>query len=142
MDRARRGGQPRSVHGGQRVPRLFQPAGQQLPARLQMRRMGGIDHVPVRGQRGPGGGQRPFRPRQIPRGQRDLGLGPHATGAGTGLRRAECLGRAAQQRFGPHEVAQLRHRDPAQRQRRRIVAQRNVVQRAQRIARRQRARRA
>jgi hypothetical protein len=45
---------------------------------------------------------------------------------------------SSQQRLRPNEIAELRHRDTAQRQRRRVVAQRNPVQRAKRITRRER----
>ena len=46
-----------------------------------------------------------------------------------------------QQLLRARQVAELRHRDAAQRQRRRIVAQRDPLQRRQRIARRERPRR-
>jgi hypothetical protein len=45
-----------------------------------------------------------------------------------------------QQQLGPFEIAELRHGDAAQRQRRRVVAQRDPVQRAERVARGERAR--
>ncbi len=66
------------------------------------------------------------RPAEVARDERDLGLGDHATRAGDGLARAEGAGRAPQQRLGAAEIAELRHRDAAQRQRRRIVAQGDV----------------
>ncbi|MNR28371.1 hypothetical protein D3C85_1456930 [compost metagenome] len=53
------------------------------------------------------------------------------------MRRAERASRLAQQGLGPNEVPQLRHGDAAQGQGGRVIAQRNVVQRGQRIARRQ-----
>ncbi|MNL71081.1 hypothetical protein D3C87_1961780 [compost metagenome] len=48
--------------------------------------------------------------------------------------RAKPLGRAAQQLTRPGVLAQLRHGDAAQRQRRRVIAQGHPLQRAQRIA--------
>ena len=81
------------------------------------------------------------RPVEVARDERDLGLGDDAARAGDGLPRAEGAGRAPQQRFGAGEIAELRHRDAAQRQRRRIVAQGDVVQCAERITRCERARR-
>ena len=63
------------------------------------------------------------RPAQLARDQRDLGLGHHAAGAGDGFLRAEGARRPAQQGLGADEIAELRHGDAAQRQRRRIVAQ-------------------
>jgi hypothetical protein len=49
--------------------------------------------------------------------------------------------RALHQGFRAQEIAELRHGDAAQRQRRRVVAQGDPVQGAERITRRQRARR-
>ena len=43
------------------------------------------------------------------------------------------------ERPGSHEIAELRHRDASQRKRRRIVAQRDTLQRAERITGGQRA---
>jgi hypothetical protein len=45
------------------------------------------------------------------------------------------------QRLGARKIAELRHGDAAQRQCRRIVAQRDALERAERIARRKRPRR-
>ena len=56
-------------------------------------------------------------------------------------RSARSARRAAQQHLRASEIAELRHGDAAQRQRRRIVAQGDPVQRAERITRRQRPRR-
>ena len=56
-------------------------------------------------------------------------------------RSARTRARPAQQLLRPREVAELRHRDAAQRERRRVVAQRDALQRAERIARRERPRR-
>ena len=46
--------------------------------------------------------------------------------------------RASQQRLRPREIAELGHGDAAKRERRRIVAQRDALQRAERIAGRER----
>ena len=78
---------------------------------------------------------------EIARGQRDLGLGDDAACAGQLLVRPKP--RAARRRsvLRAREVAELRHRDAAQRERRRVVAQGDPLQRAERIARRERTRR-
>ena len=55
--------------------------------------------------------------------------------------RARELLRSAARGFGAREIAELRHRDAAQRQRRRVVAQRDPVQGAERITRGKRPRR-
>ena len=83
--------------------------------------------------------ERLHRPVEVARDERDLGLGDGASRAGDGLPRAEGAGRATQQQLGAREIAELRHRDAAKRQRRRIVAQSNMVQRAKGIARCERA---
>ena len=57
---------------------------------------------------------------------------------GKRLLRAKSPRGAAKQNPGLREIAELRHRDAAQRERRRIVAQRNQFQRAQRVAGRER----
>ena len=81
------------------------------------------------------------RPAQVARDERDLGLGDDAPRAGHGLFRTEGARRASQQRLRSNEIAELRHRDAAQRERRRVVAQGDPLQRAERIARRERTRR-
>src|SRR5262249_61036620 len=57
------------------------------------------------------------------------------------ISRTEAARGAAQEHLRSREVAELRHRDAAQRERRRIVAKRNPFERADRIARRERTRR-
>jgi hypothetical protein len=79
--------------------------------------------------------ERLCRPVEVARHERDLGLGNRAPGASDSLARAEGAGRTPQQQLGAREIAKLRHRDAAKRQRRRIVAQGDVVQRAERISR-------
>ena len=92
-------------------------------------------------ERRPGRVERLGGPAELARDQRDLGLGDDAAGAGHRLLRAEGARRALHQGFRAQEIAELRHGDAAQRQRRRVVAQGDPVQGAERITRRQRARR-
>ncbi len=77
------------------------------------------------------------RSRQFAHRQRDFGFGDDATCARNCLVRAETTRRPAQQLTRARVVGQLRHRDCAQRQGRRIIAQRDVFQRPQRITERQ-----
>ena len=97
--------------------------------------MRGVRAVAVLFERHLRGLERLDRPIEIARDERDLGLGNDASRTGDGLARTEGARRAPQQRLGAGEIAELRHRDAAQRQRRRIVAQGDVVQRAKGIAR-------
>ena len=64
----------------------------------------------------------------------DLGLGNGAARPRHRLLRAERLRRALEQQFGAGQIAELRHGDAAQSQRRRVVAQRDIIKRAERIA--------
>ena len=81
------------------------------------------------------------RPAQVARDERDLGLGDDASRAGHRFLRAESARSTPQQSLRANEIAELRHRDAAKRERRRIVAQRDPLQRAERITCRERPRR-
>ena len=96
--------------------------------------MGGIGAVAARRQHRPRRGEGAGRRAEVAADQRDLGLGEDAARPRRRLARAEAAGGAAQQRARPPEVAELRHRDAAQRQRRGVVAQRHALQRRQRVA--------
>lgn len=96
--------------------------------------MGGIGEIAMACERRLRAGKSLGRPAEVARDQRDLSLGHHASGAGDRLSRPEGARGAAQQRLRFGEIAELRHRDAAQRQRRRIVAQCDAVQGAERIA--------
>src|SRR5262245_35436163 len=120
---------------------LVEAADQEQAPDLEIARVRGVHPVAVRLERRPCRGERLRRPAQAPRGQRDLALGADAPRAGHGLSRTEGTGRASYERLRSHEIAELRHRDAAQRERRRIVAQRDPVQRAERITRGERTRR-
>jgi len=81
------------------------------------------------------------RPAKIARDQGDLGLGDDAPRPRHRLARAEAARSTAQENLRPHEIAELRHRDASKRKRGRVVAQRDPLQRAERITRRERTRR-
>ncbi|ODN69710.1 hypothetical protein A6302_03005 [Methylobrevis pamukkalensis] len=100
--------------------------------------MGGIAKVAAGLQRVPRRAERRHRPAEIALDESDLGLGNDAAGAGGGLALAEGFCGGAQQVAGAGKIAELRHGDAAQRQRRRIVAQRHMLQGHQRVPRRQR----
>ena len=75
------------------------------------------------------------RPLELPRGECDFGLGHHAACAGHRLLRAEAARCTPQQNLRSDEVAELRHRNAAERQRGRIIPQGDSLQRAERITR-------
>jgi hypothetical protein len=107
---------------------------------MEMPRMRGVDAVAVLFEREACHIERMRRPGEITRGQRDLGFRHDASCAGHGLFRTEGARCATQQDLCPIEIAELRHGDAAQRQRRWIVAQGYPVECAQRIAAGQRMR--
>ena len=96
--------------------------------------MGGVHGIAVALQGLPRRVQRLGGGVQVAGGQRHLRLGHHAAGARHRFLCGEGPRRAPQQRPGAGQVAELRHGDAAQRQRRRVVAQRDMVQRPQRVA--------
>jgi hypothetical protein len=77
------------------------------------------------------------RPAQIARGEGDFGLGYYASRAGHGFFRTESARSIPQEFLRSCEVAKLGHRDAAKGERRRIVAQRDSLQRSEGIARRE-----
>ena len=80
-------------------------------------------------------------PTEVARDERDLGFGHDAPGAGHRLFRTKGARRSSQQALCPNQIAELRHCDASKRERRRIVAQSDPVQRAERITRGERTRR-
>jgi hypothetical protein len=132
--RAERGRQAARIDQGQRGRGLFEPAEQQQPARRDEPRLQRVGMVRARLERGGGRGQHARRTAEVAHGQRDLGLGDHAAGARQFFVRAEAARGAPQQFARARVLAELRHRDAAQRQRGRVVAQGHALERAERIA--------
>ena len=102
--------------------------------------MRGVQAVAVRLERRARRVERLDPEAEVARDECDLGLGDDASRACQRLLRTEGACRAAQEDLRPGEVAELRHRDAAQREGRRVVAQGDELQRTQRIARREGAR--
>ena len=135
------GGERRGIELGERTLGVVEAPDQQKAPDLEIARMRGVHAVAVRFERRARRVERLRRPAQVARGERDLGLGDDASRARHGFFRAEGARGASQQRLRPNEIAELRHRDAAQRERRRVVAQRDPLQRAEGIAGRERTRR-
>jgi hypothetical protein len=106
-----------------------------------MSRMRGVDPVAMRFEYRSGCLERLCGPAEVSRDERDLGLCHDAPGARHGFFRTESARRIAQQSLCSNQIAELRHCDASKRERRRIVAQGDAVQRAERITRGERARR-
>ena len=117
------GREGREVERGERPLGVVETTDQEEPADLEVSRIRGVHSVTVLLERRPGPAEGLRRPAQVAGGERDLGLGDHATGAGQRLLRAEGPRRAPQEGLRPNKIAELRHRDATQRERRRVVPQ-------------------
>ena len=137
----RRGREGRRIEPGERMLGLVETPDQEKAPDLEMPRMRGVHPVAVLFERRPRRVERLRRPAEVARHERDLGLGDDAPRAGHGLSRTEGARRALQESLRAHEIAELRHRDAAQREGRRIVAQANPLQYAEEVTRGERARR-
>jgi hypothetical protein len=73
-------------------------------------------------------------PAEVARDKRNLGLSDNAPRSGHHLLRTEGARRTSQEGLRPIEIAELRHRDASQRERSRVVAQRDSFQCAEPIA--------
>src|SRR6202171_2578435 len=94
-----------------------------------------IDPIATKKERANGRFERLCRSRQIAHRERDLGFGHHAARTCGFLVRSERARRSPQQLARPRMLAELCHGDAAQRERWRIVAQRDPLQGAEGIAR-------
>src|SRR5512140_1540746 len=131
---ARRGRKQRHVEIGHGALGVVDAAGEKETASFEVPRVRGIHDIAVARQRRLRRLQPLDRPAEVARDQRDLRLGDDASRARHSLSRPEGSRRAPEQRAGTVEISKLRHRDSAQRERRRVVSQRDSVQRAERIA--------
>src|SRR6185503_10458937 len=105
---------------------------------LEMPRKRGVEMVAVCFERRARDLERFRRPTQVARHERDLRLGDDAPRAGHGLFRTEGARRTSQERLRSNEITELRHRDASKRKCGRVVAQRDALQCADGITRRER----
>jgi hypothetical protein len=127
MGGSRRGRQRRRVEPGEHTLGLVEAADQEQAADRELSCMRGVDPVSVLFQRCPRCVERRRGPGEVARDQRNLGLGDDTPGAGHGLVRTEGARRTSQESLRSNEIAELRHRDAAKRERRRVVAQGDPV---------------
>jgi len=97
-------------------------------------RLDRVDAVGARLERRGGDGQRAWRAAQVAHGKCDFGLRDDAARPCNVLVRAEAARRTPQQLACARVLAELRHGDAAQRERRRVVAQRDALEGAECIA--------
>lgn len=126
---------PPCVDACQRRCGFVEPPDQQQPARRDQTRLQRVGLVSARFECSCRRGQRAGGLPQLAHRQCHFGLGDHAAGVRQFLMRAEAACRAPQQLASTHELAELGHRDAAQRERRRVVSQRDTLERAKRVAR-------
>ncbi len=124
----------RRVEIGQHLLRLIQTPDENKTTNLKISRMRRVQPVPVLFQRHPCCMKRFRRPAQVARGQRNLGFGDDAPRACHGFFWTKGPSRLPQEFPRPYKLSELRHRDAAKRQRRRIIAQRDSFQCAEGIA--------
>ncbi len=141
MDGAQRRRKSREIELRKLALGIVEASDQEQAPDLEIARMGGVRPVAMRFQGCRCRGERLRGPAQVARSERDLGLGDDASRASESLSRTEGAPCPPHQRFRAAEIAELGHGYAAKRERRRIVAQGDVVQRAKRITQRERARR-
>jgi hypothetical protein len=130
----------RGVQLGEHALRPVQMPYQEKAPDLKIPRMCGVQPVTVYFERCSRCVEQLRRPAQIARGECDLGFSDDAPRSGHLFFRSECTPCASQKFLRSYEFAELRHRDASKCERRRIVAQRNSLQCAERITYRQRMR--
>jgi len=117
-----------------------EPADQEEPPGCEIAGMCGIGPIAMRLERRLRRVKRLHGSAEVAQNERNLGPGDDTSGAGNGLLRAERARRALQQLACACQVAELRHCDAAQCQRRGIITQCDPFQCGERIARCKRAR--
>jgi hypothetical protein len=126
---------------GERALGFVHAPDKQKSPHLEISRVRGVHMIAMRFERCPRRIERLRGPAEVTRGERDLRFRDDTTRTSHGLLRPEGTRGTSQQRLRSSEIAKLRHRNASKRERRCIFAQRDPLQCAERIARRQRARR-
>ena len=125
---------PTHIEAGQCIRGLIKAAQQQQAPRRDQPRLERVGAVAARFERGGRSRQRARRPVEIAHRERDLGLGNDAACTCHRLMRTEAACGTPQQLAGARVLAELRERDTAQREGRWIIAQRDPMERAERVA--------
>jgi hypothetical protein len=132
--RRQRRRQATGVDACQRGRGLAEAAEQQEPAQRDQTRLQRVGAIAARLERDRRRRQRTRRAAEVAHGQRHLGLRNDASSARQLLVGAEAAGGAPQELAGARVLAELRHGDAAQGQRRRVVAQGDPLESAERVA--------
>jgi hypothetical protein len=119
----RRGREECRVEFGQRTVGLVETPDQEQTPDFKIPRMRCIYAVTVRFERHPRRIERLNRPAQVTRNECDLCFGDDTPRASDRLFRTECARSTPNESLCANEIAELRHRDASQRERRRVVTQ-------------------
>src|SRR5262249_583944 len=130
---APRGRKGRGVERGERALCLVESPDKKEPPNFEMPCMRRIHPVAVFFERRPRSVERLRRPPQVAGYEGNLGLGDDASCAGHSLFRTKGARGLLQEGLRPDQIAELRHRDTPEREGGRVIAQRDPVQRAERI---------
>jgi len=133
-DRLQRRRQTLRIERGQGGRGLVEATEQQQPAHQDQTCVQRIGAIGARLERGRRGRQRARRAEEVAHRQRHLRLCDHAAGVGHGLAGAKAAGGAPQQFAGTRVLAELGHGGAAQGERRRVVAQGDALEGAERVA--------
>jgi hypothetical protein len=120
---------------------LIELPDQEKATNFEIPRMRGVHAVAVLFERRARHVKRLCRPAQVPGDERDLGFCDDASRTRHGILRTERTSRTPQENLRSNEIADLRHCNSSKRKSRRVVAQRDPLQRAERITRCECARR-
>jgi hypothetical protein len=122
------------VEAGQGGCGLVEAAEQEQPAHRDQTRLQRVGAIGVRLERGRSGRQGARRAAEVAHREGHLGLRDDTTGARQRLVGAEAAGGAPQELAGARVLAELGHGDAAQGKRRRVVAQPDALEGANRVA--------
>jgi hypothetical protein len=131
----RRGREGRGIELGEHTLGLVDAPDEKEAPDLEVPRMRGVYAVAVRFERRPRRVEHLLRPVQVARDECDLGLGDDTPCAGHRLPRTEGTQSSSQQSLRSGKIPELRHRDASKRKRRRVLAQGDPLQCAERITR-------
>ena len=132
--RQQRRWQAARVEAGQRGCGLVEAAEQQQPAHRDQTCLQRVGAIGARLERGRRGRQRARRAAEVAHGEGHLGLCDDTAGTRQLLVGTEAAGGAPEQLAGARVLAELGHGDAAQGERRRVVAQGDALEGAERVA--------
>jgi len=129
------GREERGIEVGERKLGLIKAPDQKEAADFETARVRGVHAVTMRFKRRACCVERFRRPAQIARGKRDLCLGDNTPRTGHRFFRTESARSASHESLRSNEIAELGHRNTSKRECRRVIAQGDPLQCAERIAR-------